>query len=766
MPSSSAVSDKRPASTFIGAVEDEWQLYTSVLLSFSSLSLLSLPPRRRHPDHLDLHSDNQYRLTSDDVPYSDNAADYTLGPAIGFGASSTVYSAIHHPPPTPSSPTPNPVPCALKVLDLDKLPPHSLRLLERETQLMSLSKHPNVLRVRGSWIEGHKLHIALRLMNAGSAADVMRYGWPGGMSEEVVRCILKQALEGLNYLHINGFIHRDVKAANLLIDDDGTVLLGDLGVAAPLHDEDHTHPHLNTKENGTNSKTDRSVVFDAVGNTPPRRARVGKRRSFVGTPCWMAPELISGKHYDSSADIWSFGITALELAQGRAPRSRESSHNVLLKTVQDAAPTLDRDGGVHKYSRAFQEVVGKCLAKDPAGRPTAAQLLQTPFFKNAKRKSYLVGTILHDLPPIVQRLERLQARNATLHRTIDSWDFSTSLLPGLLHGHGHGHGHHHHHHQHGPGISRRGSADSHSYVRQGRMSGDGHGRVSSDGHGRMSGDGHSMRSIASSRRERGISGDGGGGGEVFELDEVFGTGAGAEEVVEDEDEDEEEGAPSSSSASGSQRSSSPDSTHSNSAPSASSPEDTPDSTQEPSSQPEAHAPTATNDLSSSPPHRPSHSPPTPIPTPLPSTTNSLSPTRPAHSRTPSTRSTLSSVFNDSTEGIGLSSSPPSLVVGLPSSAGSSGGGGGGGGGGGFSGSPVGGLWRRLRKGSMGVVSGSNGGVAGAEDNSDADANSHANGAVKGAKRRTGSFGLAVGGRVGLLGRRKGREREEEAVVSS
>jgi serine/threonine-protein kinase OSR1/STK39 len=62
---------------------------------------------------------------------------------------------------------------------------------------MSLSKHPNVLRVRGSWIDGHKLHIALRLMNAGSAADVMHFAWPGGMEEDVIRCILKQALEGL-----------------------------------------------------------------------------------------------------------------------------------------------------------------------------------------------------------------------------------------------------------------------------------------------------------------------------------------------------------------------------------------------------------------------------------------------------------------------------------------------------------------------------------------------------------------------------------------
>ncbi len=161
---------------------------------------------------------------------------------------------------------------------------------------MSLSKHPNVLRVRGSWLDGHKLHIALRLMNAGSAADVMHYAWPGGMEEEVVRCILRQALEGLkqvssfsssrfflspipphSYLHINGFIHRDVKAANLLIDDDGTVLLGDLGVAASLADEDHTHVH---------DKASQAVIFESPNpdvNSQPHRTRVGKRRSFVGT---------------------------------------------------------------------------------------------------------------------------------------------------------------------------------------------------------------------------------------------------------------------------------------------------------------------------------------------------------------------------------------------------------------------------------------------------------------------------------------------------
>lgn len=133
---------------------------------------------------------------------SDCSADYTIGAPIGFGASSIVYAAIYRPSSKKSSSdkASRGIPCALKVLDLDSLPPRSLQLLQRETTLMSLSKHPNVLRVRGSWMEGHKLHIALRLMNKGSAADVMRYGWPGGMEEDVVKCILAQALKGLKHV--------------------------------------------------------------------------------------------------------------------------------------------------------------------------------------------------------------------------------------------------------------------------------------------------------------------------------------------------------------------------------------------------------------------------------------------------------------------------------------------------------------------------------------------------------------------------------------
>ncbi|KAJ7081983.1 kinase-like domain-containing protein, partial [Mycena crocata] len=390
-----------PSKNFIGAVPDEWELF------------------------------------------SDRSADYTVGAPIGFGASSIVYAAEYRPASSPGKH----LPCALKVLDLDSLPPHSLALLQRETTLMSLSKHPNVLRVRGSWMDGHKLYIALRLMNRGSAADVMRYGWPGGMEEDVVRCILRQALQGLNYLHVNGFIHRDVKAANLLIDDDGTVLLGDLGVAADLAEDTsrhasssshHTKPKIITAEaalrkqrsassgSGSSHGHAKRISFDApVAETT--RPKMGKRKSFVGTPCWMAPEVIQARHYDSSADIWSFGITALELTQGRPPRSRESPQRVLLRTIQEAPPSLDRDGGTFKYSRAFKEIVDSCLVKDPSKRPTAEELLQSPFFKASKKKSYLVGAILKDLPPLTHRQERRAAHGATVHGTVDSWDFATTL---------------------------------------------------------------------------------------------------------------------------------------------------------------------------------------------------------------------------------------------------------------------------------------------------------------------------------------------------
>jgi len=166
------------------------------------------------------------------------------------------------------------------------------------------------------------------------------------------------------------------------------VLVGDLGVAASLSDED-AHNHA------ANIPLRRKEKEEAELPLPPlSRGALGKRKSFVGTPCWMAPEVIAQKQYDASADIWSLGITALELCNGRAPHSRDTPARILQKILRNDAPTLDREAGEHRYSREFKEIIESCLVKDPTKRPTAAELLETAFFNGAKPKNYLVSTLI------------------------------------------------------------------------------------------------------------------------------------------------------------------------------------------------------------------------------------------------------------------------------------------------------------------------------------------------------------------------------------
>ncbi|GAA6003731.1 hypothetical protein JCM10207_003568 [Rhodosporidiobolus poonsookiae] len=337
--------------------------------------------------------------------YSCRPTDYEIGDPVGFGASSVVHLATFCP--ANVEPRPKPIRCAVKIIDVDRMSSVAdIDRLRRETQLMALSKHPNVLRVRGEWIAGSKLFIAVRYMTHGSLLDISRYAFPDGFPEDVCATVLKQALQGVLYLHQNGWIHRDLKAANLLVDEDGTVLLADFGVSSSLFPEGAPRPE--TKE----------------GVTAPALA---PRKSFVGTPCWMAPEVVERRAYDSKADIWSYGITALELASGRAPNSLYPPAKALSKTILDEPPQLDREGGKHKYSKAFAEMIESCLQKDPSKRPTAEKLLLHPFFKLAKKKNFLVSAILEDLPPLQDRQQRLRKLSATDWNTIGSWDFNATV---------------------------------------------------------------------------------------------------------------------------------------------------------------------------------------------------------------------------------------------------------------------------------------------------------------------------------------------------
>lgn len=146
--------------------------------------------------------------------------------------------------------------------------------------------------------------------------------------------ILKQVAQGLEYLHENELVHRDIKSANMLIDfDTGIVKLADFGVS------NHLLSNLNELPKNVNyfrkyhTKKSDSEAQDynnfLAPPTPPKKAR----RSFVGTPCWMAPEILLNQDYDTQVDLWSLGITCLELACGKPPFSEYDPMTVSLSSL-------------------------------------------------------------------------------------------------------------------------------------------------------------------------------------------------------------------------------------------------------------------------------------------------------------------------------------------------------------------------------------------------------------------------------------------------
>ncbi|KAJ9683424.1 hypothetical protein PVL29_019137 [Vitis rotundifolia] len=300
-----------------------------------------------------------------------DAKDYKLYEEVGEGVSATVYRALCVPL--------NEI-VAIKVLDLEKCN-NDLDGIRREVQTMSLIDHPNLLQAHCSFTSGHTLWVVMPYMAGGSCLHIMKSEYPEGFDEPVIATLLREVLKALVYLHNHGHIHRDVKAGNILIDSNGAVKLADFGVSA--------------------------CMFDAGD-------RQRSRNTFVGTPCWMAPEVMQQLHgYDFKADIWSFGITALELAHGHAPFSKYPPMKVLLMTLQNAPPGLDYERD-KKFSKSFKEMVATCLVKDPKKRPTSEKLFKHSFFKHARSNEYLARTILEGLTPLGDRFRTLKAKEADL----------------------------------------------------------------------------------------------------------------------------------------------------------------------------------------------------------------------------------------------------------------------------------------------------------------------------------------------------------------
>ncbi|KAI9324959.1 kinase-like domain-containing protein [Zopfochytrium polystomum] len=272
---------------------------------------------------------------------------YTKIKKVGQGASGSVYLAR----PTTAPPGTSPQPVAIKQMDLAAQPRKDL--IVNEILIMREFRHPNIVNFLDSFLVRNELWVVMEFLEGGPLTDIIDHST---MSEAQIAAVCKETLSGLSHLHKMQIIHRDIKSDNILLNYDGNVKIIDFGYCAKL------------------------------------TADKGKRATLVGTPYWMAPEVVKQKQYDAKVDIWSLGIMAIEMIEGEPPYMDEEPLKALYLIATHGTPALKQP---EKLSLVFKNFLGKCLEVDVNKRPASDVLLEHPFLKSA--------CALEGLIPLVKR---------------------------------------------------------------------------------------------------------------------------------------------------------------------------------------------------------------------------------------------------------------------------------------------------------------------------------------------------------------------------
>ena len=305
--------------------------------------------------------------------------DYQLGDCLGKGAFGSVFRALN----MGTGET-----VAVKQVKLADLPKSELRVITLEIDLLKNLDHPNIVKYRGFVKSAESLNIILEYCENGSLHSISKNF--GKFPENLVGLYMSQVLHGLLYLHEQGVIHRDIKGANILTTKQGLVKLADFGVAT--------------------------------------RTTTLHESSVVGTPYWMAPEVIELSGATTASDIWSLGCTVIELLDGKPPYHKLQPMHALFRIVNDDHPPLPEGA-----SPIVRDFLMQCFQKDPNLRVSARKLLKHPWIVNARRSDSVVPkkpTEYNEAVKSVQQWnEALKSPNAgSLRRT--SRPMSSSPIPG------------------------------------------------------------------------------------------------------------------------------------------------------------------------------------------------------------------------------------------------------------------------------------------------------------------------------------------------